>query len=152
MNNLSEDAPSLTIKSSGGDYLKMQIVKIHDADFVEMELDVVSGGFRGTFINDDFLSGYFVVLHRDFQKLYRHLSGEAKFETLGQLIQWQIKGNGRGKFDFSCCLNYQIEPRGCIEFNFEFDQTYIPYFLRELDEIIVYVKRKTKNQTPEFRF
>lgn len=138
--------PSLTIGSIGGDHLTLQILNIHEADWIEVELNMVSCCFRGDFLNDDFLTGYFVALRRDFQRLYHELLGEAKFETLGQIVQWQIKGDGRGHFVFRCCLNYQID-LGCnIEFAFEFDQTYIPRFLRELDEIIAYIARETTNE------
>ena len=150
MNNLRQkevDMPSLTIGSNGGDHLTLQIVQIHEADWVNLRLDVASGGFHGTFTNDDFSIGHFIAWRRDFQRLYRQLSGEATFETLGQIVQWQIKGNGRGKFDFSCYLNYQFAPGPChIEFVFEFDQTYIPRFLRELDEIIAHAARETTNK------
>ena len=124
--------PSLTIGSNGDDHLTMQIAQMKEADWIIVKFDVVSGNFRGTLITDDFLVGYFFSLRSEFERLYHELSGEMKFETLEHRIKWQISGNGRGNFDFWCCLNYQIIPAPCyIEFAFDFDQTYIPRFLRE---------------------
>ena len=149
MNNQSEDTLNLTIGSIDSDHLQLRILKIHEADWIEVELNMVSCRFNGTFVNDDFLARYFTTLRHDFERLYHELSGEAKFETLGQIVQWQISGDGLGHFDFLCCLHYETE-LGCrIEFSFSFDQTYITRSLRELDEIIAQITRETTNENKE---
>lgn len=79
-----------------------------------------------------------VHLRDELKRIYQNLGGRTKFETSECLVpekalEFEIVGNGRGQFDVAGVARHQ---NNRLVFDLEFDQSYIPTMMRELDEII----------------
>ena len=128
--------PSFIIGLSGGDHLKVHAHCPANDEWVNVEVGVGAGGFVGGF-GANFLVRDFVHLRSELQRLYDDLSGSMKFETLERQLEFEIIGNGRGHFDIYCLIEDRSSGVPCrMEFGFDFDQSYIPAILRDLDNII----------------
>lgn len=79
-----------------------------------------------------------IHLRDELNRIYKNLAGSLKFETLGWMftekkLEFEVNGNSRGQFD---AVGVARHENNRLVFNFEFDQSYIPAMIRELDELI----------------
>jgi hypothetical protein len=69
------------------------------------------------------------------KKLYSFESSQGEFRTLESQLHIEIRGDRRGNFEATCKAE-DSSCGNCLKFTLEFDQTYIPRMLTELDAII----------------
>lgn len=128
--------PGFIIGLNGGNHVKVHAHCPTNDDWVGVEIGVRAGDFVGSF-GADFLIQDFVHLRTELERLHNDLSGETKFQTMEGQLEFEITGNGRGHFDIYCFVEDRTSGVPCkMEFGFDFDQSYIPAILRDLDDIV----------------
>jgi hypothetical protein len=105
-----------------------------DGNWLSASVDVAAGSFRGAY--DASLRAEELARFRDqLRPLYRALAGRATFETTECCLGIQVEGDGKGHFHAKC---FAVDVPGTgnrLTFTLDFDQTELPYVLRELDTI-----------------
>ncbi len=104
---------------------------------LNVRVKIISSGFAGKY-NAYIFEQELTHLRDELSRIYRNLAGSLRFETLGFVLsekplEFEIRGNGRGQFDV---LGVARHESNRLVFHVEFDQSYIPSMVRELEEII----------------
>jgi hypothetical protein len=110
-------------------------------DWIVVNVRLGVGGFRGSFAAY-FESRDFVQLRADLKKLYKNLNGSALFEPIEGQLMMKIEGDGQGHFEAQCVAVDRAENGNELKFILQFDQTYIPNVLNDLDETIQMFRAK----------
>ena len=105
-----------------------------DKNWINVHVIVQAGGFSGKF------SAYvmpidFKSFEAQLRNLYDKLKGFANFETLEDQIAIRIQGNESGNMLAKCEVMDQAGIGNKLIFEIEFDQSYIPNILRQLENI-----------------
>jgi hypothetical protein len=108
--------------------------KYYDSNWVSARVEIAVGGFRGAYDADLFRAD-FPDFRDALTKLYSFASNDGKFETIENQLRIEIRGDRRGNFEATGVARDSSDGN-CLEFKLEFDQTYIPRMLAELDAII----------------
>jgi hypothetical protein len=106
----------------------------YDANWVDAHIEIVSGGFRGYYRASLFRAD-FPDFRDALKKLYSFASNQGEFCTIENQLHIAIRGDRRGNFE-ARCIAKDSDDGNCLEFKIQFDQTYIPRMLTELDAII----------------
>ena len=104
---------------------------------LDVTIEIIAGGFSGKY-NAHIFEQELTHLRDELNRIYKNLRGTTKFETLEFIVsekplEFEILGNGLGQFAVAGVARHE---NNRLVFNLEFDQTYIPAMVRELDEII----------------
>ena len=108
-----------------------------DDGILDVTIEIVAGGFAGKY-NAYIFERELIDLRNELKRIYKNLRGRTKFETSEYIVpekplEFEIIGNGRGQFDVAGVARHE---NNRLVFDLEFDQSYIPAMMRELDEII----------------
>ena len=108
-----------------------------NAGWLKGYITVKAGAFQGSYDGEFSLSD-FVSFRKELQDLYLNLKGTAKLDCLEDHLKIDIKGDGLGHLNAVCEASDQskYDYWRVLTFHLNFDQTYIPYLLRQLDRII----------------
>ena len=131
--------PTFTMGFEENSRLTMSVTtpsRIDDWIF-DVTVEITAGSFSGKY-NAFIFEQELTRLRDELNRIYKSLSASLKFETLGFAhsqtpLEFEVTGNGRGQFDVVGVARHQ---NNRLVFNTEFDQSYIPAMMRELDEII----------------
>lgn len=105
---------------------------------LDVTIEIIAGGFTGKY-NAYIFERDITGLRDELRRIYKNLRGRANFETLEYILQekaleFEIIGNGRGQFAVAGVARHE---NNRLVFDLEFDQSYIPAMVRELDELII---------------
>ena len=106
-----------------------------DGNWVACELEIVSGGFRGTF-PADLRSEEFRAFLEEVEVLSRTLEGAASFSTMEGQIAFSLAGDGKGHVRVQGEAADSPAGDNRLQFSFEIDQTYLPQMCRSLEIIL----------------
>lgn len=100
-------------------------------------ITIKAGAFQGTY-EGEFALIDFISFRKELQYLYLNLNGTAKLNCLEDPLKINIKGDGLGHLHAICEASDQskYDSWRVLTFDLNFDQTYIPALLRQLDEIM----------------
>ena len=128
-----------TITQSDGDHLTIDIYSnpkpLKCFDWIDVKITVKAGGFSGKF-DASLLFQDFIDIHSELNRLYNNLAGSMKFEALEEQLYIEIFGDGKGHFEAVCKVRDKAGIGNNLEFILNFDQTFIPAILRDLEQII----------------
>jgi hypothetical protein len=107
--------------------------KTKNADWIKANVYIKAGAFRGT-IEGDFLLYDFISFRDELQNLYVKLKGTAVFNCLEGHLKIHIKADELGHMEANCeATDQSIHPWRTLSFQLNFDQTYLPGLLKQLD-------------------
>lgn len=129
--------------SGNGNFVKINLLGLShpnaeldwDKNWVKGFVEVKAGAFSGGF-DADFMTTDFANFRSELEELYNKLTGTATFSTLEDQVNIKIVGDGIGHLIAEC---YVMDIAGLgskLQFEVDFDQTYIPNVIRELEKII----------------
>jgi hypothetical protein len=135
------ETPYFELKDSG-DFIKIDLIHLShpnaeldwDRNWIEANVTVKAGGFSGHF-NCALMTTDFVRFRNQFADLYNKLDGTAKFDTIEGQIIIIIKGDGIGHFEANCSVMDIAGLGNKLDFEINFDQTFIPEMIRQLENI-----------------
>ena len=105
-----------------------------DSNWVTARIEIAAGGFRGYYGASLFRTD-FPRFRAALRKLYSFESNHGRFNTMECQLNIEISGDRRGNFEATCVAK-DAGDGNRLEFKIQFDQTYIPRMLTELDAII----------------
>jgi hypothetical protein len=106
-----------------------------DGNWIDCELEIVAGGFRGRF-RADLRSEEFHTFLQEVEGLSRTVEGTATFTTMEGQIALSLSGDGKGSVRVS---GEAIDVAGIgnrLQFGFDIDQTSLPSICRSLDDLL----------------
>ena len=106
-----------------------------DKNCIHSQITIKGGAFSGQFYCD-LMTTDFELFKRELKKTYDSLKGQAEFKTLEGQIKLKIEGDGLGHFTVDCDLTDEAGIGNKLHVAMAFDQTQIPYFVKQLDKII----------------
>ena len=126
----------------GGDFLKIEVIGFAypdtkddwDRKWVKSKASLKAGGFTGQFACD-LMTSDFQKFKEQLSELYEKMNGIAIFDTIEDQIKIKIKGDGIGHFEADCKVMDSAGIGNSLEFFLEFDQTYIPAIINQLENI-----------------
>lgn len=136
-----EEIMFVELKGSG-DFLRINILGLAHPDakddwdrkWVKSKVSLKAGGFNGQFACD-LMTSDFEQFKEQLSGLYEKLDGIAIFDTIEDQIKIKIKGDGIGHFMAACVVMDSPGTGNSLEFELEFDQTYIPEMINKLENI-----------------
>lgn len=123
-----------------GNFLKIIPLKIQAEEgipivFIDVKIEAkggpFTGGFRATMSAADFDE-----LKKIFEFIYNRRVFEAQFHSLEHNINIQFKADELGHYTASCKIVNGVDPLSECKFEVNFDQSYIPGFIEQLEKII----------------
>ena len=136
-----EETTFFNLKGSG-DFLKIEVIGFAypdakddwDRKWVKSKTSLKAGGFAGQFSCDLMISD-FEKFKEQLSELYEKMNGIAIFDTIEDQIKIRIKGDGIGHFEADCKVMDSPGIGNSLDFTLEFDQTFIPQMINQLDNI-----------------
>ncbi len=117
-----------------------------DGNWINAKVLVKAGSFSGA-INGQLRANELTFFRDELTKLYRSLSGSAKFFTIEEWLLLEIVGDGKGHFALTGEIMDEVGLGNILKFKFDFDQTFIPKVLSDLEKVINAFPVLGKNQT-----
>ncbi len=138
---MNEEATYFEISDSG-DLMRIELLGLShpnaemdwDKNWVKAIVEVKAGVFSGKF-KADFMTVDFVSFKNELAKLYDKLNGIATFQTLENQVDIKIFSDGIGHLNAKCVVMDDAGNGNRLEFEIDFDQTYIPKILNQLEKI-----------------
>ncbi|WP_420580849.1 WapI family immunity protein [Reichenbachiella sp.] len=106
-----------------------------DQKFLSCSVELKSGAFSGNF-NGEFMVDDFKSFSQQLQNLYKTLKGTANFNCLEDYVNIVVTGDGIGHLSAKCVVTDSPFPLNSLQFELEFDQTYLPNIINDLDQIV----------------
>jgi hypothetical protein len=106
-----------------------------DGNWIDCEVQVAAGGFRGGF-RADLRSEEFETFLAEVEMLNSALEGTATFSTMEGQIAMTLTGNGKGGIRVAGDAIDSPETGNRLTFDFELDQTYLPEICRSLEHLL----------------
>ena len=125
-----------------GEFLRIDVIGLAHPDakdnwdrkWVKSKVSLKAGGFTGQFACD-LMTPDFQQFKEQLSELYEKLNGIAIFDTIEGQIKIRLKGDGIGHFMADCIVRDSPGTGNSLEFELEFDQTYIPEMINQLENI-----------------
>jgi carbon monoxide dehydrogenase subunit G len=106
-----------------------------DGNWLNAKVLVKAGSFKGA-INGQIRADELAFFRDELTKLYKSLSGSAKFSTMEEWLSLKIAGDGKGHFTLTGEIMDEVGLGNILKFKFDFDQTFIPKVLNDLEKVI----------------
>jgi hypothetical protein len=106
-----------------------------DANWIDCELQIVAGGFRGAF-RSNLRSEEFRTFLEEAEGLSRTLQGTASFATMEGQLALSLSGDGKGHLRVSGEAIDEAGSGNRLQFGFDIDQTYLPAICRSLEYLL----------------
>ena len=106
-----------------------------DRNWLNTKILVKAGSFSGA-INGQIQANELTFFRDELTKLYRSLSGSAKFFTIEEWLLLEIAGDGKGHFALTGEIMDEVGLGNILKFKFDFDQTFMPKVLNDLEKVI----------------
>jgi hypothetical protein len=108
---------------------------IKDGNWIDCELQIVAGGFRGGF-RADLRSEEFHSFSEEMAGLSRTLEGTATFSTLDGQIALSLTGEATDRVRVTGEAIDSKENGNRLQFSFDLDQAHLPPICRSLDHLL----------------
>lgn len=137
-----ENDPIYFELKDSGDYVKIELTGFAhpeadldwDRNWINSKVTVKAGGFTGL-IDCYLMTTDFERFKHELAQLYNKLNGTAAFDTIEGQVSIKIKGDGIGHLEAQCIVMDNAGIGNKLEFEINFDQTFIPEMIRQLDTI-----------------
>ena len=106
-----------------------------DGNWIDCELEIASGGFRGSF-RADLRSEEFTAFLAQTQELVQALQGSASLTTMEGQIAVFLTGNGKGPIRVHGEAIDEAGGVNRLQFQFEIDQSYLGPICQSLDHLL----------------
>ncbi|MCA1559767.1 MAG: hypothetical protein LC804_05700 [Acidobacteria bacterium] len=106
-----------------------------DGNWIDCELEIVAGGFRGGF-RADLRSEEFYTFLQEVEGLTRAVQGTASFATMEGRIALSLTGDGNGHIRVAGDAIDVAGTGNRLQFGFDTDQTYLPPICRSLEHLL----------------
>jgi hypothetical protein len=128
--------------SENGSFIRIDLIDYNypyadldwDKNWISGIVKVKAGAFSGEF-KTDFMTVDFVSFKNEMEKLYDKLNGIATFYNLENQVEIKIIGDGIGHLKAECEVMDYAGIGNKLKFEIDFDQTYIPKLLNQLEKI-----------------
>ncbi len=123
------------IGGNESDYVDVKIHKDNGDGWLSSEVDVVVGGFRGSFLAD-FNSWAFSDFLKQLEVLYKTISGSAMFTSYERQLELKLTCSATGKIHLE---GEAIDLAGTgnkLIFSIELDQSHIPTIIKNLQSSV----------------
>lgn len=107
----------------------------YDGNWLNTKVLVKAGSFSGA-INGRVRANELVFFRDELTKLYKSLSGSAKFSTMEEWLALEIFGDGKGHFALTGEVKDEAGLGNILKFKFDFDQSFMPRVLSDLEKVI----------------
>lgn len=133
----------ILIGDSGGEHVLLRpLSRSHpglfdywDGNWIECEVEIATGGFRGRF-RADLRSEEFQTFLEEIEGLSRTLEGAATFSTMEGQIAVSLTGDGKGHVRVQGEAVDTVGIGNRLHFGFETDQTRLPEISRSLQYLL----------------
>lgn len=105
-----------------------------DKNWINCRIQAKSGAFSGTF-DAQFMTTDFESFKQQLRRVYESLKGTANFHCLDDYVNIIVTGDGIGHLKAKCTLMESNIPLNELTFELEFDQTYLPDIISQLNNI-----------------
>jgi hypothetical protein len=123
------------VEISVGGYAYPLTGEFYDDNWLNAEVRLVVGGFRGGF-DAMFLTVEFFRFHEALVRLHRELRGEARFESLEGQLMLSLLGNGLGRIELKGEARDAVSIGNTLSFEIELDQTQLAHSLSALGDLL----------------
>ena len=106
-----------------------------DDNWLVTNISVVVGGFCGR-VGANIMTAELVRFSEELYVLYERLTGTAEFTTLEGQLLLKLTGDGRGHIQLEGQVLDQAGIGNRLSFALDFDQTFLPQSMRDLDSIL----------------
>ena len=106
----------------------------YDGNWLNTKAVVKVGCFTGT-VNGQLRADELASFQVELSKLYKSLSGSAKFLTLERWLSFEITGDGRGHFSCVGEITDGSVRGNTLNFELDLDQTFLPESLNSLEKV-----------------
>lgn len=107
----------------------------HPEDWAVAYISVKTPFFKGMY-GCNITTADFYPIYDSLSRLYNDLNGEAFFEDIEGNLKISIKGDGVGHFCATVKARSSFDYRSSLEFCIDFDQSYLPDMVNQLERII----------------
>ena len=114
------------------EYVRMSLLRDNGDGWISAQVEVVVGGFRGTY-SGDFNSSAFTEFRDELERLYRSLSGLASFTSYERQLEITMTCTTQGHIELRGEAVDYVGTGNRLTFQLELDQTYVPQILADLD-------------------
>ncbi|MGV3546071.1 MAG: WapI family immunity protein [Pedobacter sp.] len=129
--------------SGNGNFVKINLIGFShpnaeldwDKNWVKVFVEVKAGAFSGEF-DADLMTTDFASFRNELEELYSKLTGTATFSTLEDQVNIKVIGDGIGHLKAECYVMDSPGLGSILQFEIDFDQTYIPNVIRQIEKII----------------
>jgi hypothetical protein len=116
-------------------YERAPVGEYHDDNWLNVQIRVGVGGFRGT-ADAAILTGEFAAFLGQLRPLFESLRGTAGFTTLEGQLHLRLAGDGKGHVELVGDVADQPGIGNRLHFTLEFDQSQLGASIRELETVV----------------
>ena len=128
--------------SGNGNFIRIELSNFNDLstelgwseNWIKVIVHVKAGGFSGNF-RADLTTWEFLTFKKELIILYQKLTGSATFDTLEKQVVIKVSGDGIGHLKAECILEDQAGFGNRLNLEIDFDQTFLPELIRQLEKI-----------------
>lgn len=108
-----------------------------DGNWIRVDVAAKSTGFQAH-LEEWLHLGEVAAFRRDLLGMSADLKGSALLETMEDFLRLEVKIDALGRLHWSVALTYRTgrDPKSCLQFGFENDQSYLPEIAAGLDAIL----------------
>jgi hypothetical protein len=117
------------------DYERKPVGEYWDDNWLNVEIRVHAGGFRGK-ASIAIITSELEKFLSELKPLYEKLVGEAKFATMEQQLGLRLNGDGKGHIELRGEVADQAGIGNRLFFNLRFDQTQLKQSINDLEIIV----------------
>lgn len=137
---MEEDTTYFELRESGN-FIRIEPVELTypnaelewDRNWIKSIITIKGGQFGGHY-KAELMTSDFEKLKQDLKRIYIDLKGIVNFECIEGYIKLKITGDGFGHFNTKCIG--MDNPNGAsLQFELDFDQTYVPALIKQLERI-----------------
>ena len=126
------------IGQSEHEFISLDVIKrsydSYDGNWLNVKVIVKAGGFTGV-VENQLQANELASFQIELAKLYKSLSGSAKFATLEGWLSFEVVGGGMGGLSCTGEVMDGFVDGNVLNFNLHIDQTFLPEILKSLKEI-----------------
>lgn len=137
-----EQEPTFFELSDPGNFLRVTVLGLShpnatddwDRNWINCRFEAKSGGFTGNF-EGTLMTTDIESFKQQLKRVYSSLKGTANLESLENYLSIVLTGDGIGHLEARCTLRESNLPLNELTFELEFDQTFLPNIMNQLNNI-----------------
>lgn len=116
-------------------YERQPVGEYYDDNWLITKITVGAGGFRGK-VDVSLMTDELKEFLGSLQELYKTLRGEAVLETMEDLLELRLQGDGKGHIKLFGRVLDQAGFGNCLNFSLSFDQTELFGSISQLEDVV----------------